>query len=96
MKRNGTKGNGAHAGQDSASGERGKFFRLQETQVMIPLDRDIVRHFQKLARKEKKAYYVLINAALRDVIQEEESAQDFTKWLRKMIVSEIEKSATSR
>ncbi len=63
---------------------------------MIPLDVDIVQHFQKLARKEKKAYYILINEALRGAMQEEKSAQDFTKLLRQMVASEIRKSAAQR
>ena len=93
MRKNGNKKNDAHTRPDFSAGERGKFFRLQDSKVMIPLDVDIVRHYQKLARKEKKAYYVLINEALRDAMQEQRPEQDFAKLLRKMVVREIKKSA---
>jgi len=92
MKKNGKKKNGEMRREyDFSSGVRGKFFRLSESQRMIPLDVDIIRHFQRRSRKEKKAYYLLINETLRRAMNYEKAGESFTGLLREMIVDEVQR-----
>lgn len=81
---------------DFSNGERGKFFRLPESQRMIPLDADIVRYFQRRAQKEKKAYYVLINETLRRVMNYEKPAASLAELLQQMIAKEIQQHAVRK
>ncbi len=76
---------------DFSNGVRGKFFRLAESQKMIPLDADIIQHFQRRSRKEKKAYYVLINETLRRAMNSEKVGENFTALLRKMVADEVQR-----
>ncbi len=76
---------------DFSNGVRGKFFRLAESQRMIPLDADIVQHFQRRSRKEKKAYYILINEALRRTMNSEKTGENLAVLLREMIANEVQR-----
>ena len=78
LKKNAKKINGDMRPEyDFSNGVRGKFFRLSESQKMIPLDVDIIRHFQRRSRKEKKAYYILINETLRRAMNDEKAGGKF-------------------
>jgi len=78
MKKNAKKSNGEMRREyDFSNGVRGKFFRLAGSQKMIPLDADIVQHFQRCSRKEKKAYYILINETLRRAMNDEKAGEKF-------------------
>jgi hypothetical protein len=76
---------------DFSNGVRGKFFRLSESQKLIPLDADIIQYFQRRSRKEKKAYYVLINETLRRVMNDGKTAEGLGVLLREMITEEVQK-----
>ena len=92
LKKSAKKSNGEmHREYDFSNGVRGKFFRLAESQKMIPLDADIVRHFQRRSRKEKKAYYILINETLRRAMNDEKGGESFAGLLREMIADEVQK-----
>lgn len=76
---------------DFSNGVRGKFFRLSESQKMIPLDADIIQHFQRRSRKEKKAYYLLINETLRRAMNYERAGESFAGLLREMVADEVQR-----
>jgi len=97
MTKNAKKSNGEMRREyDFSNGVRGKFFRLSESQKMIPLDADIIRHFQRRSRKEKKAYYLLINETLRRAMNYEKSGEGFTELLREMIADEVQRYSTQK
>jgi len=79
-----------------SNGVRGKFFRVSATQRMIPLDADIVKHFQRRGQKERKAYYLLINEALRRTMQDEKPAASLAKVLRNVIADEVQKAVAAK
>lgn len=79
-----------------SNGVRGKFFRVSETQRMIPLDADIVKYFQRRGQKEKKAYYLLINETLRRAMQDEKPAAGLAKVLRNVIADEVQKAVAAK
>jgi hypothetical protein len=81
---------------DFSNGERGKFFRLSESQRMIPLDADIIQYFQRRSRKEKKAYYILINETLRRAMNYEKAGEGFSELLREMIAEEVQRYAIQK
>ncbi|GEM_PF-1823698 len=97
MKKNAKKGNGDMRREyDFSNGVRGKFFRLAESQRMIPLDVDIIRHFQRQSRKEKKAYYILINETLRRAMNDEKAGENFAELLRGMIADEVQRYSVQK
>ncbi len=77
---------------DFSNGVQGKFFRLSESQKMIPLDADVVKYFQRRAQKEKKAYYVLINEALRNIMDAEKPAANLERAVRETIAIEVRRA----
>ncbi len=79
-----------------SNGVSGKFFRVSATQRMIPLDADIVKYFQRRGQKEKKAYYLLINEALRRTMQDEKPAASLAKVLRNVIADEVQKAVAAK
>lgn len=92
MKKISKKSNGGMRPEyDFSNGVRGKFFRLSESQKMIPLDADIIQHFQRRSRKEKKAYYILINETLRRAMNSEKAGENFATLLREMIADEVQR-----
>jgi uncharacterized protein (DUF4415 family) len=97
MKKNGiNKKTATSRKPDLSNGVRGKFFRLAESQRMIPLDADIVKHFQRRAQKEKKAYYVLINETLRQAMNNEQPSVNLERAFRDMIADEVQRVVAAR
>ena len=96
MRNNKGKKNEIRREYDFSGGERGKFFQLPESQRMIPLDADIIRYFQRRGRKEKKAYYVLINETLRRTMNYEKPAAGIAELLQEMIAKEVQKHAIEK
>jgi len=81
---------------DFSKGERGAFFRLPESQRMIPIDVDIIKYFQNRSRKEKKAYYDLINEILRRAMNDERPAVNLERALRNIIADEVQRAVATR
>jgi uncharacterized protein (DUF4415 family) len=96
MKKNKKRNDSMRREYDFSGGERGKFFHVPESQRMIPLDADIIRHFQRRGRKEKKAYYVLINETLRRTMDSEKPAASIAGLLQEMIAKEVQKHAVRK
>jgi len=63
---------------------------------MIPLDTDIIRHFQRRRRKEKKAYYILINETLRRAMNDERAEENLAGLLREMIAAEVQRYSVQK
>jgi len=63
---------------------------------MIPLDTDIIRHFQRRRPKEKKAYYILINETLRRAMNDERAEENFAGLLREMIADEVQRVSVQK
>lgn len=95
-KKDNNKKNATSRERDFSNGVRGKFFRLAESQRMIPLDADIVKYFQRRAQKEKKAYYVLINETLRRAMNADEPAMNIERVLRNIIAAEVQRVVATR
>jgi len=81
---------------DFSDGARGKFFHVPESQKMIPVDADIIRYFQQRARKEQKAYYALINEALRREMNRDKPTASLDELVREIVAEELQKSVTEK
>ncbi len=55
---------------DFSNGVRGRFYEPKKIPVSLRLDNDIVLYFKKLASEQKVPYQTLINALLREKLQE--------------------------
>ena len=55
---------------DFSDGIRGRFYKPKKIPVSLRLDNDIVLYFKKLASEQKVPYQTLINALLRQKLQE--------------------------
>ena len=54
---------------DFSKGVRGRFYAPRKKSTTIRLDDDIILYFRKLAGEQKVGYQTLMNAALREYIQ---------------------------
>lgn len=54
---------------DFSKGIRGRFYSPHKRSTTIRLDDDIILYFKKKAGEQKVGYQTLINAALRDYLQ---------------------------
>ncbi len=54
---------------DFSKGVRGRFYVPRKKPTTIRLDDDIILYFRKLAGEQKVGYQTLMNAALREYIQ---------------------------
>lgn len=48
-----------------SKGIRGRFYRAQKVQKTIRIDEDVLRFYQKLARRNRIPYQTLINLTLK-------------------------------
>ena len=55
---------------DFSTAVRGRFFRPKKKSTTIRLDEDLILFFKKRASEQKVGYQTLVNAALRDYVQE--------------------------
>lgn len=55
---------------DFSRGVRGRFYRPAKKTTTIRLDDDIILYFKKKAGEKKVGYQTLVNAALRQYVQE--------------------------
>lgn len=55
---------------DFSKGVRGRFYTPHKKSTTIRLDDDVVLYFKKLASEKKVGYQTLMNAALREYINQ--------------------------
>ena len=55
---------------DFSGGVRGRFYRPTKKTTTIRLDDDIILYFKKKAGEKKVGYQTLVNAALREYVEE--------------------------
>ena len=55
---------------DFSHGVRGRFYRPTKRTTTIRLDDDIILYFKKKAGEKKVGYQTLVNAALREYVEE--------------------------
>lgn len=55
---------------DFSNGTRGRFYQPHKRATTIRLDDDIILFFKKKASQKKVGYQTLLNAALREYIEE--------------------------
>ena len=55
---------------DFSKGIRGRFYSPKKRSTTIRLDDDVILYFKKKASEKKVGYQTLVNAALREYVQE--------------------------
>ena len=55
---------------DFSKGVRGRFYSPKKRSTTIRLDDDVILYFKKKASEKKVGYQTLVNAALREYVQE--------------------------
>jgi uncharacterized protein (DUF4415 family) len=55
---------------DFSRGVRGRFYSPKKRSTTIRLDDDVILYFKKKASEKKVGYQTLVNAALREYVQE--------------------------
>lgn len=55
---------------DFSKGIKGRFYKPHKKSTTLRLDDDVILYFKKMASEQKVGYQTLLNAALREYIQE--------------------------
>ena len=55
---------------DFSKGVRGRFYSPKKRSTTIRLDDDLILYFKKKASEQKVGYQTLVNAALREYVQD--------------------------
>ena len=63
---------------DFSSGIRGRFYRPKKRTTTIRLDDDLLLYFKKKAGEQKVGYQTLLNAALREYVNQHTPPDDTT------------------